>query len=395
MKLRICLPVIGNRFWLGGVSYVENLVKSLHYLSEEERPFTYLFLDDIAMEALDLHRHFLPMFDGFLYRGEHGKEVAIALDRKVETISTFDELYSKIDFFFLPPDFALDSYCSAAWIPDFQHKHLPHFFHSNELNSRDESFRFKAEHARMMVLSSSDAEHDFRTMFPNSTSRTRILSFHTLPEDSWLEGDPKSIQQNYQLPDSFLICCNQFWIHKNHLLLFEALALLKNRGIIIPLVCTGSTHDYRCQGYFDEICKLLKQNGLSEQIHILGNIQRADQIQLIRRSMAVVQPSLFEGWSTVVEDARALGKTQILSDLNVHKEQAPDFAVYFDRNDPTSLADTIQKLHPLLVPGPNPFREQTARSAALRLVKEYGQTFCSIAREACSIYHALRSSSNE
>jgi glycosyltransferase involved in cell wall biosynthesis len=389
MKLRICLPIIGCREWLGGVSYLENLVKSLQLLSDDERPAISLMLGDASLSALDLHYHLLPLFDNLLYNGIHGETVSDALGRPVQTILTFDELYEKIDFFFMPPDFVLDSRCSAAWIPDFQHIHLPQFFQANELHDRDESFRYKAEHARIMVLSSRDAERDFHGMFPNSTCRSRILPFHTLPEDSWLRENPEAIQLKYGLPDAFLICCNQFWIHKNHALLFNALALLKKRGITMSLVCTGSTNDYRCQGYFEELRRLIEQNEISDQVYILGSIPRADQIQLIRRSLAVVQPSLFEGWSTVVEDARALGKVQILSNLEVHREQSPDFAVFFDRTDPNALASVIQRLLPLLLPGPNLLRERSAEIAARRLVEEYGRTFCSIAREACELYRGL------
>ena len=73
----------------------------------------------------------------------------------------------------------------------------------------------------------------------------------------------------------------------------------------------------------------------------------------MRRSLAVIQPSLFEGWSSVVEESRMLGKTIILSDLAVHYEQAPDFAVYFDRNNAKDLAEKILDLLPRLSPGPD------------------------------------------
>ena len=54
----------------------------------------------------------------------------------------------------------------------------------------------------------------------------------------------------------------------------------------------------------------------------------------MRKAMAVIQPSLFEGWSTVVEDARALGKPMILSDFPVQIEQDPPSSDYFERNNP-------------------------------------------------------------
>ncbi len=39
-------------------------------------------------------------------------------------------------------------------------------------------------------------------------------------------------------------------------------------------------------------------------------------------STALINPSQFEGWSTTVEEAKSLGVKMLLSDLEVHKEQA-------------------------------------------------------------------------
>jgi glycosyltransferase involved in cell wall biosynthesis len=67
----------------------------------------------------------------------------------------------------------------------------------------------------------------------------------------------------------------------------------------------------------------------------------------MRASMALLNPSLFEGWSTPVEEARSLGVPLVLSDLDVHREQAGDRAVYFDRHSAPSLADGLQQVQPL------------------------------------------------
>ena len=50
-------------------------------------------------------------------------------------------------------------------------------------------------------------------------------------------------------------------------------------------------------------------------------ISREDQLGLMRDSLAVVQPSLFEGWGTVVEDAKTLGVQVLCSDIEIHHEE--------------------------------------------------------------------------
>ncbi len=60
-------------------------------------------------------------------------------------------------------------------------------------------------------------------------------------------------------------------------------------------------------------------------------------------SVAVLNPSLFEGWSTTVEEARALQVPMVLSDLPVHKEQAEGIARFFDRTSAPALADALRQ----------------------------------------------------
>jgi hypothetical protein len=112
---------------------------------------------------------------------------------------------------------------------------------------------------------------------------------------------------------------------------------------------------------------------------MLGLVSRRLQIEIIRRSLAVVQPSLFEGWSTVVEDARVLGKPALLSDLDVHREQNPPGAQFFPREDEISLAALLETNWKNLQPGPDRDAEQRARQAAESRIAEIGRRLLVIA----------------
>ena len=80
---------------------------------------------------------------------------------------------------------------------------------------------------------------------------------------------------------------------------------------------------------------------LNNEIKFLGFIPREDQLNLIKISLGVIQPSLFEGWSTVIEDAKALEKFIFASDLPVHREQAQTNIEFFDPLEPNSLAKLL------------------------------------------------------
>jgi glycosyltransferase involved in cell wall biosynthesis len=64
----------------------------------------------------------------------------------------------------------------------------------------------------------------------------------------------------------------------------------------------------------------------------------------MKHAKAVIQPSLFEGWSTVIEDAMAMNQVIIASDLEVNAEQLGENAIYFKRNCAVDLANCIEKI---------------------------------------------------
>ena len=67
-------------------------------------------------------------------------------------------------------------------------------------------------------------------------------------------------------------------------------------------------------------------------------------LNLIFYSKILLNPSLFEGWSTIVEEGKIFNKKMLLSDLSVHKEQCSNKATYFKRNNPNELAKKIIQL---------------------------------------------------
>ena len=388
----IGIPVQGNQNWLGGVAYVEILVRAIHTLPETVRPKLKFVVNDEALSAMKSHQYFLHLFDGIIYIGSNHVNARKHISGPFEVCESMAALSHIIDYCYPVNSGVIPNLCSASWIPDFQHIHLPEFFSEEEILKRNNQHRVVAEAARQIVFSSKDALNDFNTLFPYSRAITRVLSFHSLADDNWYIENPETIQSKYALPERFLICCNQFWAHKNHLILFEAIKLLKERFQKVCLVCTGSLSDSRNEKYIGEVHKYISDNDLRDSIIILGSVPRSDQIQLIRHSLAMVQPSLFEGWSTVVEDARVLGKTIVLSDLAIHIEQSPEHGLYFPRKNAKILSELLEHVLKVHSPGPDRQKEERARLHSIELSKQFAQTFCAIAQEGIELYQGSQTS---
>ena len=68
-------------------------------------------------------------------------------------------------------------------------------------------------------------------------------------------------------------------------------------------------------------------------------------MSLMKNSIAVINPSLFEGWSSTIEQAKSYGKKIILSNIKVHKEQNPKGAEYFHPANANQLSKILLNIH--------------------------------------------------
>src|SRR5262249_7298054 len=153
-----------------------------------------------------------------------------------------------------------------------------------------------------------------------------------------------------------------FWIHKNHQGLFEALHLLRLKGVEPHVVLTGRVSDYRAPGHFDELMRQVEEWNVVEQVHYLGVVERLDVYDLIRQCICVVNPSLCEGWGYAVDEAAAIGKRVLASDIPAHREQAAPACELFDPRHTRELADRLQHIWHTTEPGPSGQLEVQARA---------------------------------
>ena len=264
---------------------------------------------------------------------------------------------------------------SAAWLCDFQHKFLPEYFSAEEVSRRDDLFGAIAARFKTVVVSSETACEDFRRFYPESPADLISLPFRVILPTALSEHDCRETVARYHLPERFFIVCNQFWKHKNHAVVFDALEKLVESDPDCHVVLTGRFHDDRERLYTEEILGALHRRNLSRNVSILGLVPKEDQLQLIRAAIAVIQPSFFEGWSTIVEESHALGADMILSDLPVHREQSHPSAVFFDPTDAGQLGEAMAEAWKTSAPGCSSLDEGYPD-----LVMDFGRRFYELAK---------------
>jgi glycosyltransferase involved in cell wall biosynthesis len=165
---------------------------------------------------------------------------------------------------------------------------------------------------------------------------------------SIIEGLPEipiaTLLENYKLPPKYFMVSNQFHKHKNHKVIFEAIAQLKIRGVQVHVAITGRFPSEPNSPYLQELHDLIHNHKLHENISLLGLIPRGDQLLLMKYAKAILQPSLFEGWSTVIEDAQSLQVPVLAADLKVNIEQLEEKGYYFSPHDASKLASLMESM---------------------------------------------------
>lgn len=273
---------------------------------------------------------------------------------------------------------------TVGWIPDFQHLHLPELFRPEAVQRLRRLTQHLAEQTQLVLLSSQTVAEDFRREYPAQAEKIRVAGFASTLWQGGLSEDPRLTAEKYHLPERFALVANQFWRHKNHAVLPGALRRLAEEGMPLTLVLTGLPADYRDaeNTHLSAFFQSCARHGVAGQVVMLGHLPYSEMIDLMRSATLVIQPSLFEGWSTSIEDAKALGKPLICSDLAIHREQVPDAAGFFSARDESALATAIARVWKDLASGWNVSREAITLQQSKKWCADFGEKLWSMAEEA-------------
>lgn len=340
--------------YAGGINYFYNLLYALSLVSSETLKIYVFFPAGVDQKVIDRFSNVATVIETRMLRKKSVLWLLnIFVSRVLNSSFLIDRLLNMHGITVISHAAKLYGLKSNLkriyWIPDFQFLHYPDFFPKGFRDEEVKRLKQQVLFSDAVIVSSFDSLKDYESIFDESDkSKARVLQF--------VSQVPKIIDSNEQsfniyfeensLNKKFLYLPNQFWKHKNHIVVLRALAYLKKENIKPFLICSGRLSDFRDSNdkYFRSLVDYIEQNDLSSQIKILGSVDYSDVLQFMEKSVAVLNPSKFEGWSSTVEEAKTLGKKILLSDIDVHIEQSPKHAVYFPVDDHVFLAKEIRRL---------------------------------------------------
>lgn len=346
-RKRILIPLYASfKTSAALVIYVSNLIKGLNHLEDKLKPEVIIYHNEIA--PIDfiaaINYPYIDFFDS-KKKNSIPKRVLNHYSYKFFNKFLFTTYPKLVDIVF--PAFT-DNSCFKSkefihWKADFQEQYYPQYFTKEDLNYVRKFFENLKLHKKdILVLSSNDAANDFKNFYPEINNATHILQFVSfLPSFQHLDIDAVKRKFNITAKKYFIVC-NQFWPHKNHITVLKAIKKIKDLGNIdFQVVFTGATSSHRSNSVFPELQNYIIDNNLKKDVIITGFLEREEQLILMKNALAVIQPTYFEGWSTVIEDAKAMNQYVIASDISVNQEQIQENVTFFDPDNVDALQNIM------------------------------------------------------
>lgn len=230
-----------------------------------------------------------------------------------------------------------------GYIADFQEKYLPELFDQATLDYRESNSRNQVKNTRFFIATSKSVKDDLEKYYPGDY-KVFVEPFAPFAPKAFINCDVDI--SKYKLPKRYFIISNQFWIHKNHITAIKAMKNVVDAGYSdVGLVCTGRMYsDSRDGEYCNEIKNLVKELGLEKNVFFVGFIPKMDQIQMIKDSVALIQPSLFEGdpGGCSVYNANSLMVPSIMADIRVNNEvENSELIRHFEAKNAKKLAEIL------------------------------------------------------
>jgi glycosyltransferase involved in cell wall biosynthesis len=224
---------------------------------------------------------------------------------------------------------------------DLQHLHLPEYFTAQQIAQRELIYRTLCGQATVVAVASNWVKRDLVHHYGLAPDKVQVIPLAPLlgeyPEPT--HSELARTAAKYRLPNGFIFYPAQTWPHKNHIMLLEALAILRRDGLVVPLVASGRKTDF-----FRRIDARAHELGVHDQVRFLGFVTPLELQILYRLSRGVVIPTKFEAASFPLWEAFLAGAPAACSSVTSLPEQAGGAALLFDPCEPEAIAAAIRSL---------------------------------------------------
>lgn len=151
-----------------------------------------------------------------------------------------------------------------------------------------------------------------------------------------------AVFRKYGINFPFFLYVGRLEKKKNIHTLVEGFAIYKenNKDSLEKLVLIGSA------GFgYDEMRYIIEELGIDQDVVILGWVEEEDLPVFFNEARVFIFPSFYEGFGIPVIQAMACKTPVLLSDIEVLHEVSDNLALFFDKNNPSDLAEKLREIN--------------------------------------------------
>jgi glycosyltransferase involved in cell wall biosynthesis len=242
---------------------------------------------------------------------------------------------------------------SVVTIHDLNHRVYTEFPETRalgEFERREYYFRNACRHALTLLVESDTGREDLLAFYRDvGLQEDRVVVLPMLPArmvDVHVSDDQRTlIRERYALAGEYLFYPAQFWPHKNHLRLVQALYHLKHSARLTPTLALGGSHSGSLRHRtFVNVMREAQTLGVAGQIRYLGFIPDEDMAALYAEAVGLVMPTFFGPTNIPVLEAFAIGCPVVTSDIHGIRQQTDGAAILVNPRSPEDIADGLRRL---------------------------------------------------
>lgn len=238
-------------------------------------------------------------------------------------------------------------------IHDVQHRLQPEFPEvsaNGEWERHEYIIRNGARHATLLLADSEVGKQDILNFYGQhgvNSDQVKVLPYlpscAVVPDIS--EDERRRVRAAHRLPERYLFYPAQFWPHKNHKRIVQALARLKKKhGTDIEVVFCGSHTEEIRERTFHDVMTVASQLGVEKNIRYLGYVADDDISGLYAEAVALVMPTFFGPTNIPILEAWVVDCPVLTSDIRGIRDQVHDAGVLVNPGSVESISDGIYRL---------------------------------------------------
>jgi len=226
-------------------------------------------------------------------------------------------------------------------IHDLMHRYerrFPESASGSEYASRERNYANICRWAQGVLVDSETGRRHVHESYGIPPERIHILPYRA-PDYIRTAQTPPDFDSRYRLPEKYIFYPAQFWEHKNHRNLIEAIYTLKAEIPDLKLVLSGSP-----KNAYEQVVTLVHHHNLDDDVLFLGYVPDGDMPELYRRARALVMPTFYGPTNIPPLEAFEVGCPVAISGIYGMPGQAGDAALLFDPESVEEIAGCIRKL---------------------------------------------------